>query len=76
MAGSILGSGHTHSLSVLYVELRTMSWADQAIAIEFAVGEGSAVVSAHVFDAAHFVPQVDEYYEPLVDLKGLWCVWS
>jgi hypothetical protein len=76
VAGCVLGSRHTHGFSILYIELRSVSWANQAVAIEFSVSEGAAVVRAHVFDAVHILSHVDEDYKSLVDLKGFWCVWS
>jgi hypothetical protein len=58
-------------MSVANIKLRAVAWADQAIAIEFTVAKGTAIVRAQVFDAINLCIVSDEHNIAIENLHGL-----
>jgi len=51
MAWGVLRGRHAHGFAILHIELGTMAWTNQALAIELAISQRATIMGAHVFDA-------------------------
>ena len=63
-----LSSRHAHRISCPKIELRTMPWADQAVAVQLAVSKRPAIVRANVLDAKHLTIQQCQDHKSVIDL--------
>ncbi len=76
MTWRVFGCWHAHRLAGFDIELGTMPWADQAIAIERTIAECASVVGAHILDAMNLAVDFDKYDEAVIDFERLRLVWA
>lgn len=69
MTRSVFGCWHAHCLARPHIELGTMPWTDQAIAIELAIAESASIVGAHILDAMNLAVDFDKHDEPVIDFE-------
>lgn len=76
MTRRVFGCWHANRLARPDIELGTMPWADQAIAIELTIAECASVVGTHVLDAMNLAVDFDKHDEAVIDFERLRLVWA
>lgn len=76
MAWGVLRGRHAHGFAILHIELGTMAWTNQALAIELAISQRATIMGAHVFDAEDLTRYVNQNNESLIDFECLWGVFG
>lgn len=76
MTRRVFGCWHANRLPRLDIELGTMPWTDQAIAIELTIAECTSVVGTHVLDAMNLAVDFDKHDEAVIDFERLRLVWA